>query len=64
VKVAIDRGRCVASGQCAAAVADVFDQREDDGTGFVVDPEPPDDRAEDVGFAAAMCPGQAITVRD
>ena len=31
MKVSVDRDKCVASGQCVLAAADVFDQRDDDG---------------------------------
>jgi ferredoxin len=64
MRVIIDRDRCVASGRCAAAVGEVFDQSDDDGIGVVVNPDPPADRADDVRYVAAVCPGLAITVEE
>lgn len=31
MKVSIDQDKCVASGQCVIAAAEVFDQRDEDG---------------------------------
>jgi ferredoxin len=64
VRVSVDQDRCVASGQCVLAAADVFDQRDEDGIVVLrtalVDPS----RAEDVRRAAGLCPAMAITVDD
>ena len=62
MRVIVDQGRCVASGQCVLAAADVFDQRDEDGIVVLVDPDPHADRADDVRRAAALCPARAITV--
>jgi ferredoxin len=62
MKVTIDQDKCVASGQCVLAAADVFDQRDEDGIVVLLTPTPPAQRADDVRRAAALCPARAITV--
>jgi ferredoxin len=62
MRVTVDQEKCVASGQCVLAAADVFDQREEDGTVILLNPTPPAQLAEDVRRAAALCPARVITV--
>jgi ferredoxin len=62
MRVTVDQEKCVASGQCVLAAADVFDQREEDGTVILLNPTPLAQLAEDVRRAAALCPARAITV--
>ena len=62
MKVFIDQDKCVASGQCVLAAADVFDQRDEDGVVVLLTEKPATDRAGDVRQAAAVCPAQAIWV--
>lgn len=64
MKVFIDQDKCVASGQCVLAAADVFDQRDEDGIVVLLTPDPPADRANDVRQAAAICPALAIRVEE
>lgn len=64
MKVTVDQTRCVGSGQCVLVAEDVFDQRDEDGTVVLLDPDPPAERRADVQHAAAMCPSTAITVED
>ena len=64
MKVIIDQDKCVASGQCVMAAADVFDQRDEDGIAVLLDENPPAELADDVKQAAAICPALAITVED
>jgi ferredoxin len=64
MKVFIDQDKCVASGQCVLAAADVFDQRDEDGIVVLLTENPPADRADDVRQAAAVCPAQAIWVEE
>ncbi|MFI9599870.1 ferredoxin [Streptomyces sp. NPDC052043] len=64
MKVLIDQDTCVASGQCVLTAADVFDQRDEDGTAVLLDDTPPADRAEDIRRAAAVCPAQAIRLEE
>ena len=62
MKVSVDQDKCVASGQCVMAAADVFDQRDEDGIVVLLDPEPPVERAADVQHAALVCPALAIRI--
>lgn len=64
MKIIIDQDKCVASGQCVTAAADVFDQRDEDGIVVLVNADPPADLAADVHQAAAVCPALAIVVTD
>jgi ferredoxin len=64
VRVIIDQDKCVASGQCVLAAADVFDQREEDGIVVLLDADPPAGLHEDVRQAAALCPALAITIAE
>lgn len=59
--VAVDKSRCVASGQCVLTAPGVFDQ-DDNGTVALLDPAPPACRASEVGQAVSLCPARAITV--
>jgi ferredoxin len=61
VRVIIDQEKCVGSGQCVLAAADVFDQRED-GIVLLLDANPPAGLHEEVRLAAAVCPALAIMV--
>ncbi|PKW16931.1 ferredoxin [Saccharopolyspora spinosa] len=62
MKVTIDQDKCVASGQCVMAAAEVFDQRDEDGTVVLLNANPPVELAADVRQAAVLCPALAITV--
>jgi ferredoxin len=64
MKVFIDQDKCVASGQCVLAAADVFDQRDEDGVVILLNPNPPAELADDVRQAAAVCPALAIRVEE
>jgi ferredoxin len=64
MKVFIDQDKCVASGQCVLAAADVFDQRDEDGIVVLLSENPPADRADDVRQAVAVCPAQAIWIEE
>jgi ferredoxin len=64
MRVIIDQDKCVASGQCVLAAADVFDQRDEDGIVVLLNATPPAQRADDVRRAATLCPARAITVED
>jgi ferredoxin len=64
MKVVIDEAKCVAAGQCVAAAAEVFDQRDEDGIVVLLNPNPPAGQAADVRAAAAVCPALAITIED
>jgi ferredoxin len=64
MKVLVDRDKCVAAGQCVAAAADVFDQRDEDGVVVLLNASPPAELADDVRDAAAMCPAAAISIEE
>lgn len=64
MKVVIDQDRCVASGQCVVAAADVFDQRDEDGIVVLLQDSPPAEVADDVREAAILCPALAIEIEE
>ncbi|MFG1906234.1 ferredoxin [Kribbella sp. NPDC048928] len=64
MKITVDQDRCVASGQCVTAAADVFDQRDEDGVVVLLTDNPPTELATDIHQAAAVCPALAIVVED
>ncbi|MEV7394697.1 MULTISPECIES: 4Fe-4S domain-containing protein [Streptomyces] len=64
MKVVVDEEKCVAAGQCVAAAADVFDQREDDGIVVLLNENPPAELADEVRNAAAVCPALAIRIEE
>lgn len=64
MKVLIDQDKCVASGQCVVAAADVFDQRDEDGIVVLLQDNPPADLADDVRQAATLCPALAIEIEE
>ncbi|MFF3754681.1 ferredoxin [Streptomyces sp. NPDC002018] len=64
MKVTLDQDKCVASGQCVVAAADVFDQRDEDGIAVLLNPSPSAELADDTRHAAAVCPALAIHIQD
>uniref|UniRef100_A0AAU2AB79 Ferredoxin n=1 Tax=Streptomyces sp. NBC_00093 TaxID=2975649 RepID=A0AAU2AB79_9ACTN len=64
MKVTIEQDKCVAAGQCVAHAADVFDQRDEDGVVVLLDAGPPAELADDVRYAAAVCPALAIHIEE
>lgn len=64
MKVQIDQELCCSSGMCALNVPEIFDQRDEDGVGVVLEPSPPDRLQNAVRHAASLCPSGAITVQD
>ena len=63
--VEIDQDRCCGSGLCALNAPEVFDQRDEDGIGYVLQPIVEDAalqaKARD---AASMCPASAVLVTE
>ncbi|NNN29954.1 ferredoxin [Streptomyces sp. S3(2020)] len=59
MKVELEADKCVASGQCVLAAADVFDQ-DDDGIAILLAEEVGDALVDDVKEAVAVCPAAAI----
>jgi ferredoxin len=64
MKVIVDQHKCVASGQCVLTAPEVFDQREEDGIVVLLAENPPEDMADEVRQATALCPAQAIWVEE
>lgn len=64
MRVTVDQAQCVASGQCALAVGEVFDQREEDGIVVLRDERPPADLEDAIRDAADTCPVGAIRVAE
>ncbi|MFD3520003.1 ferredoxin [Streptomyces sp. NPDC058653] len=64
MKITLDQDKCVASGQCVVAAAEVFDQRDEDGIAVLLDAEPPADQADDTRHAASVCPALAIHIQE
>jgi ferredoxin len=61
--VEIDQDRCCGSGLCVLTAPEIFDQRDTDGIGFVVQAEPQDEESQQLARdAAAMCPASAVRV--
>ncbi|MFD8963844.1 ferredoxin [Streptomyces sp. NPDC059568] len=64
MKVTLDQDKCVASGQCVVAAADVFDQRDEDGIAVLLNPNPTAQQTDDTRHAAAVCPALAIHIQE
>jgi ferredoxin len=64
MKVTVDQGKCVSSGQCVLNAGDLFDQRDDDGVVILLNETPPAERAQDARNAAAACPALAIHIEE
>lgn len=62
--VLLDRDRCCSAGQCVGAAPEVFEQDESDGRVALLVPDPDARYADEVRFAADLCPGGAITLLD
>lgn len=63
VRVAVDRDRCCASGQCVVLAPDAFEQSDEDGSAYPIRDEPAAPLWESVRDAAANCPTQAISIQ-
>jgi ferredoxin len=63
VRVAVDRDRCCASGQCVRVAPDAFEQSDDDGSAYPIRDEPPAPLWESVRDAAENCPTRAISIQ-
>lgn len=64
MKITLDQDKCVASGQCVVAAAEVFDQRDEDGIAVLLTAEPPAEQAADTRHAASVCPALAIHIQE
>ena len=59
--VEIDQDKCCGSGMCALHVPEVFDQRDEDGIGYVTQPSPAEELQGRVREAVNMCPASAVS---
>lgn len=64
MRVNADRERCCSSGMCALTAPDVFDQSEEDGRVWVLEPEPPEELWAAVREAVQLCPSHALSLDD
>ncbi|MGW5241639.1 ferredoxin [Monashia sp. NPDC004114] len=60
--IAVDRERCVGSGQCVMRMPDVFTSDDAEGLVELIDPAGAGHEAADVDDVAFSCPAQAIMV--
>ena len=60
MKVSVEEGKCVASGQCVLLAPEVFDQRDEDGVVVLLEDSPAADQFDSVREAAVVCPAAAI----
>ena len=60
--IAVDRERCVGSGQCVMRMPDVFTSDDAEGLVELIDPAGAGHDAADVDDVAFSCPAQAILV--
>jgi ferredoxin len=63
MRINVDHDKCVASGSCVLACAEVFAQ-DDDGIVVVLDENPAPELHDKVRAAAAACPAAVIVVDD
>ena len=64
MRVQVGQDICASPGQCAMTAPDVFDQRESDGVVSLRTDRPSSEQAENVRYAALICPSRAITVTE
>ena len=64
LKVSIDRGRCVGSGNCVYVAPDIFSQDDDDGMVILLTERPDASLSEAVAEAARQCPSMAIQLKE
>jgi ferredoxin len=62
MRIEVDMKKCDLHGQCTFSAPDVF--RFDDNGDLVYDPEPSEERREEVEEAADVCPVMAILIHD
>ena len=60
MKITVDAGSCVSSGQCVLLAPETFDQNDDDGTVVLLHDEPSAAEQDAVRQAELTCPAAAI----
>jgi ferredoxin len=56
--------KCIASGNCVLTCSNVFEQRDSDGTVYVLNERPALTLLKKVRQAVDLCPGQVFTIED
>ena len=64
LKVSIDRGKCVGSGNCVYIAPDIFSQDDDDGMVILLTERLDASLSEAVAEAAQQCPSMAIQLKE
>ena len=64
MRVIVDTGKCIASGNCVMNAPDVFDQREEDGIVVLLSEQPTREQADAARQAARVCPSGAIVIAE
>lgn len=62
MKVAINRTKCIAAGQCVMKSPFVFDQDEEDGIVLLLTDSPAPEHEKATRLAAKVCPAAAIEI--
>lgn len=62
LKVSIDRGKCIGSGNCVYVAPEVFSQDDDDGIVILLNEHPGEALTAEVMEAERQCPAMAIRV--
>ncbi|MFD7034091.1 ferredoxin [Streptomyces sp. NPDC059917] len=64
LKIILDEAECCASSMCVLTAPDLFDQRDEDGIAFVLDPAPGPEHHAEARDAARRCPSLAIRIEE
>jgi ferredoxin len=64
MKVSIEKGKCIGSGNCSEIAPNYFRQSSVDGTSTLLRYEVGSGDEGDVRFAASICPVSAIKIRE
>lgn len=62
LRIVVDQAECCASSMCVMVAPDLFDQRDEDGIAYVLQPEPGPEHHDEARDAARRCPSLAIQV--
>lgn len=62
MRISVEPGVCIASGQCYLAVPEVFDLDDEDGTVVLLDAAPGEDVQTAALQAVQNCPSGALSV--
>ncbi|MFJ9567948.1 ferredoxin [Streptomyces fuscichromogenes] len=64
LRISVDQAECCASSMCVLVAPDLFDQRDEDGIAYVLQPQPGPEQHAEARDAARRCPSLAITVHE